>query len=145
MAALLLAPLVAGADAGIVAKAVRPTLVERNGMVAGYATGIGFFNHTVAESNDDLKALIAAAPEFGGPGFLLPSRNSEVLRWCLNEGLRVAHPLSLMSLGLYNEPRGAFCHQSFMRSKLVVVLEPTPALWVSKRGRPAISSKRVSL
>jgi GNAT superfamily N-acetyltransferase len=84
------------------------TLVERYGRVTGYATGIGFFNHAVAESNDDLKALIAAAPEFGGPGFLLPTRNSEVFRWCLNEGLRVTQPLSLMSLGLYNEPHGAF-------------------------------------
>ena len=84
------------------------TLVERNGRVTGYATGIGFFNHAAAESNDDLKALIAAAPEFGGPGFLLPTRNGEVFRWCLNEGLRVTQPLSLMSLGLYNEPRGAF-------------------------------------
>ncbi len=84
------------------------TVVERNGSITGYATGIGFFTHAVAENNDALKALIAAAPEFAGPGFLLPSRNSEVFRWCLNEGLRVTQPLTLMSLGLYNEPRGAF-------------------------------------
>ena len=84
------------------------TLVERNGRITVYATGIGFFNHAVAESNDDLKALIGAAAEFGGPGFLLPSRNSEVFRWCLSEGLRVTQPLTLMSSGLYNEPRGAF-------------------------------------
>ncbi|MBC8094484.1 MAG: GNAT family N-acetyltransferase, partial [Akkermansiaceae bacterium] len=57
---------------------------------------------------DALKAMIAAAPEFSGPGFLLPSRNSEIFRWCLNEGLRVTQPLTLMSMGLYNEPRGAF-------------------------------------
>jgi hypothetical protein len=84
------------------------TVVERNGRITAYATGIGFFNHAVSESNDDLKALIAAAPEFGGPGFLLPSRNSDVFRWCLSEGLRVVQPMNLMSLGLYNEPRGAF-------------------------------------
>jgi predicted N-acetyltransferase YhbS len=84
------------------------TVVERNGRVTAYATGIGFFTHAVAECNDDLKALIAAASEFGGPGFLLPMRNSEVFRWCLAEGLRVTQPLTLMSLGLYNEPRGAF-------------------------------------
>jgi len=83
-------------------------VVERNGNITGYATGIGFFTHAVAASSDDLKALIAAAPEFAGPGFLLPTRNSEVFRWCLNEGLRVTQPLTLMSLGLYNEPRGAF-------------------------------------
>jgi len=84
------------------------TVVERDGSIAGYATGIGFFTHAVAENNDALKAMIAAAPEFVGPGFLLPSRNSEVFRWCLNEGLRVTQPMTLMSTGLYNEPRGAF-------------------------------------
>jgi len=83
-------------------------VVERAGRIVGYATGIGFFTHAVAENNDALKAMIAAAPEFSGSGFLLPTRNSEVFRWCLNEGLRVTQPLTLMSLGLYNEPRGAF-------------------------------------
>jgi hypothetical protein len=82
--------------------------VERGGIVTGYATAIGFFAHAVAESNDDLKALIAAAAEIGGPGFLLPTRNSEVFGWCLGQGLRVTQPMTLMSLGLYNEPRGAF-------------------------------------
>lgn len=83
-------------------------VVERDGHIVGYTTGIGFFTHTLAENNDALKAMIAAAPEFGGPGFLLPSRNSEVFRWCLNEGLRLTQPMTLMSTGLYNEPRGAF-------------------------------------
>ncbi|HMP83599.1 MAG TPA: GNAT family N-acetyltransferase, partial [Verrucomicrobiota bacterium] len=58
--------------------------------------------------NDDLKALIAAAGEIGGPGFLLPTRNGDVFRWCLSQGLRVTQPMTLMSHGLYNEPRGAF-------------------------------------
>jgi GNAT superfamily N-acetyltransferase len=83
-------------------------VVEHGGRITGYTTGIGFFGHTVGESNEDLKALIGAAPEFPGPGFLLPTRNSEVLRWCLQRGLRVVQPLTLMSVGLYNEPAGAF-------------------------------------
>ena len=83
-------------------------VAERDGELAGYATGIGFFTHGVAENNDGLKAMIAAAPEFFGPGFLLPTRNGDVFRWCLNEGLRVTQPMTLMSIGLYNEPRGAF-------------------------------------
>ena len=45
---------------------------------------------------------------FPGPGFLLPTRNSDVFRWCLANGLRVVQPMTLMSIGLYNEPRGAF-------------------------------------
>ena len=84
------------------------TVVEHGGRITGYTTMVGFFGHTVGESNEELKALIGAAPAFPGPGFLLPTRNSEVLRWCLERGLRIGQPLSLMSLGLYNEPRGAF-------------------------------------
>ncbi|HEX4948466.1 MAG TPA: GNAT family N-acetyltransferase [Blastocatellia bacterium] len=89
-------------------KAGVATVVEHEGRITGYATAIGFFGHAIGESNEDLKALIGAAPEFPGPGFLLPTRNSELLRWCLSKGLRIVQPLTLMSLGLYNEPRGAF-------------------------------------
>lgn len=84
------------------------SVVEQNGRITGYTTGIGFLGHAVCESNEDLKALIGAAAEFQGPGFLLPTRNSEVFRWCLEKGLRVVQPMTLMSKGLYNEPRGAF-------------------------------------
>lgn len=89
-------------------KAGTATVVERNGQITGYATLIGFFGHAVGESNEDLKALIGAATSFAGPGFLLPTRNSELLRWCLRKGLRVVQPLTLMSQGLYNEPKGTF-------------------------------------
>lgn len=60
------------------------------------------------ETNQDLKALIGAPKEFAGPGFLLPTRNGELFRWCLSNGLRVAQTMTLMSKGLYNEPAGAF-------------------------------------
>ena len=83
-------------------------VVEQDGRITGYTSGISFLGHTVAESNEDLKALIGAVTEFVGPGFLLPTRNSEVFRWCLENGLRVVQPMTLMSKGLYNEPRGAF-------------------------------------
>ncbi len=83
-------------------------LVEHQGRITGYATMIGFFGHAVGESNEDLKALIAAAPGFPGPGFLLPTRNTSLLRWCLARELRIVQPMTLMSLGLYNEPAGAF-------------------------------------
>ena len=84
------------------------SVVEQDGRITGYTIGISFLGHAVAESNEDLKALIGAATEFQGPGFLLPTRNSEVFRWCLEQGLRVVQPMTLMSKGLYNEPRGAF-------------------------------------
>ena len=84
------------------------TVVEHNGRITGYATAVAFFGHTVGETNEELKALIGAAPAILGPGFLLPSRNSELFRWCLEHGLRIVQPMTLMSMGLYNEPVGAF-------------------------------------
>lgn len=83
-------------------------VVEHDGRITGYTTGVGFFGHTVGETNEDLKALIGAAEEFGGPGFLLPTRNNDVLRWCLAHGLKIVQPFTLMSRGVYQEPRGAF-------------------------------------
>jgi predicted N-acetyltransferase YhbS len=84
------------------------TVVVHNGRITAYASLVGFFGHAVAETNEDLKPLIAAAPEFAGPGFLIPTRNGELLRWCLEKRLRVIQPLTLMSMGLYNEPAGVF-------------------------------------
>jgi predicted N-acetyltransferase YhbS len=84
------------------------TVVEHNGRITGYATVIGFFGHALGETNKDLKALIGAAQELAGPGFLLPTRNGDLFRWCLSNGLRITQPMTLMSKGLYNEPAGAF-------------------------------------
>jgi GNAT superfamily N-acetyltransferase len=84
------------------------TVVIHNGRLSGYATLIGFFGHAVAESNNDLKALIGAATIFSGPGFMVPTRNSALFRWCLENGLRVVQPFTLMTMGLYNEPAGAY-------------------------------------
>jgi predicted N-acetyltransferase YhbS len=84
------------------------SVVEKEGKITGYSTQVGFFGHTVAESNDALKAIIGASANFSGPGFLLPSRNAEMLRWCLNNGLRIVQPMTLMTKGFYNEPTGAF-------------------------------------
>ena len=83
-------------------------VVEHGDRLTGYATVLGFSGHAVGESNADLQALIGAASAFVGPGVLLPTRNGELFRWCLAHGLRVVQPMTLMSLGLYNEPRGGF-------------------------------------
>ena len=64
--------------------------------------------HTVAETNTGLMALIGAATEYGGPGFLLPTRNHEVFTWCLKGRLRLVYQMTLMTIGLYNEPTGAY-------------------------------------
>jgi hypothetical protein len=84
------------------------TLVERDRRITGYATTIGFAGHAVGECNPDLMALIGAATQFTGAGFLLPARNGELFRWCLSHGLRMVLARTLMSMGLYNEPQGSF-------------------------------------
>ncbi|NYF50766.1 GNAT family N-acetyltransferase [Tunturiibacter gelidoferens] len=83
-------------------------VVERAGRVTGYTTHLAFFGHSTSETNLDMQALLASADSFAGPGILLPSRNSALLRWCLQNGLRVVQPMTLMSTGLYNDPAGAW-------------------------------------
>jgi len=83
-------------------------VVEHDGRVSGYTTGIAFVAHAVGESNEELKALIGSADEYVGPGFLVPIRNSELFRWCLRRGLRVVQLMTLMTVGLYQEPAGAW-------------------------------------
>jgi len=96
---------------GEMREALRPghaAVVERAGRITGYTSAIAFFGHAVGETNDDIKALIGAAQSFGGPGFLVPTRNGDLMRWCLNNKLRIVYPATLMTLGLYNEPAGAY-------------------------------------
>jgi predicted N-acetyltransferase YhbS len=83
-------------------------VVEHEGRVTGYATDLAFFAHAVAETTPDLQALISSASAFGGPGILVPASNSLLLQWCLANELKVVQLLSLMTIGLYNEPTGAY-------------------------------------
>jgi GNAT superfamily N-acetyltransferase len=83
-------------------------VVERLGRISGYTTRINYFAHSVAETNDDLRALICEAQDFGTPGFLVPLSNNDLFRWCLDRGLRVFFVLNMMTLGLYQEPEGAY-------------------------------------
>jgi len=83
-------------------------VIEHLGEITAYATDIAFFGHAVAESNQGLKALIGAASGFPAGGFLLPTRNGELFRWCLANKLRLVHQMTLMTIGLYNEPAGAY-------------------------------------
>ena len=83
-------------------------VAERGGRICAYTSHLSFFGHSVAESNEDLQALISAAQSFDGPGILVPTRNAGLFRWCLENGLRVVQPMTLMTVGLYNEPAGAY-------------------------------------
>jgi GNAT superfamily N-acetyltransferase len=83
-------------------------VIERLGRVTGYSTGVNYFSHAVAETSDDLRALIGATADYGRPGFLVPLADGELFRWCLLHGLRVFFVLNMMTMGLYQEPHGAF-------------------------------------
>jgi hypothetical protein len=84
------------------------TVLVREERITGYATSVGFLGHAIGETNEDLKALISEAQEFTGAGFHIPSRNTELMRWCLARGLRIRQPMTLMSIGPYKKPAGAF-------------------------------------
>ncbi len=86
----------------------KATVVEHLGRITAYTTGVHYFGHSVAETNDDLQALIAAADDFGTPGIIVPLDNAELFRWCLAHGLRVFFVVNMMTIGLYQEPRGAY-------------------------------------
>jgi hypothetical protein len=83
-------------------------VVEVDGRITGYATGFGYGWHAVGESNDDIIALLASADAYLGLGFLVPARNVRLMEWCLDSGLRIVQQSTLMTIGLYNEPQGAW-------------------------------------
>ena len=83
-------------------------VVEHGGRITGYTTGLAWFGHSVGESNEDIVAMISHVDGFGGPGILVPTRNYGLMRWCLQNGLRINQQTTLMTMGLYNEPRAAY-------------------------------------
>jgi predicted N-acetyltransferase YhbS len=83
-------------------------VVEHDGRMTGYSTGLSFWDHSVGERDDDIEALIGAADAFGGPGLLVPMRNTVLFRFCLDHGLQVVQVMTLMTSGRYQEPQGAY-------------------------------------
>ncbi|BCJ73560.1 N-acetyltransferase [Catellatospora sp. IY07-71] len=83
-------------------------VVDHDGRLTGYATDMAFFGHAVGETTDDLKALIGAATGFAGPGILVPASDSLLLQWALRHGLKVVQLMTLMTVGLYHQPAGAY-------------------------------------
>jgi predicted N-acetyltransferase YhbS len=81
------------------------SVVERDGAISGYTTGLGYIGHAVGRTDDDIIALLQSVETFTGLGVLVPSRNTVLMAWCLNAGLRLVQQSTLMSIGLYNEPQ----------------------------------------
>ena len=92
-------------------QAFRPLVALRDGRIVGYASSPAFWqmNHGVAETDDDMKALLlgASAASDDPITFLAPLR-SPLFGWALGEGLRLVKPMNLMALGEYQEPRGSW-------------------------------------
>lgn len=99
------------------ARLLAPVVSEREGRVTGYLTAPTFWiaNHGVAETEDDLKALIlgAGATNAEPLSFLLPVRQASLFRWCLSEGLKAAKPMTLMTIGEYRTPDGIYIPSVF--------------------------------
>jgi hypothetical protein len=53
-----------------------------------------------------LLAVGAATPD--PLSLIVPTRRASFFRWCLSQGLRALKPLTLMTIGAYQEPTGAY-------------------------------------
>ena len=83
-------------------------VAESDGCIKSLRLLNRIFRPRSRRDESDLQALLAEATEFQGPGILVPTRNAGLFRWCLENGLRVVQPMTLMTSGLYNEPVGAY-------------------------------------
>lgn len=86
-----------------------PAFVLDRGHIRGYLLGT-LFGHGVAESDDDMLALLAGLgtrmPEAQA---FVPIRNGELYRRALAAGHRNSKVMNLMALGPYEEPQGSYC------------------------------------
>jgi len=85
----------------------------RDGRITAYASAPHFWvlNYAVAETEEDMHAVLTGTGNLsnGQPlSFLLPTRQTNLFRWCLKQGMRVVKSMTLMSMGKYEEPRGCF-------------------------------------
>lgn len=89
-----------------------PFACVREGRITAYSYAVfaGILAWGVAETEEDMKALLLgiAAAVREPLAFHLPIRQAVLFRWCLDEGLRIEKPLTLMAIGEYHEPHD--CH-----------------------------------
>lgn len=84
------------------------SVIEHNGEIVAYSNDLGFRGHAVARGEGDLYALIMASPNISEPGVFVPTRQSWLMKALLDRGARALWPATLMTLGPYQEPDGAF-------------------------------------
>jgi hypothetical protein len=83
-------------------------VVEHLGRITGYSTDIAFFGHTVGETKSGDQGADHGCQ--GDRRWWLSATDTQrrSVRWCLENGLRLVHQMTLMTIGLYNEPAGAY-------------------------------------
>jgi predicted N-acetyltransferase YhbS len=90
----------------------QPMLLRREGQVVAYASAphFWFLNHGIAASEQDMFDLLAgiAALRSEPLMLLLPIRQAAFHRWCLQYGMRMLKPMTLMTIGDYQQPAGCF-------------------------------------
>jgi GNAT superfamily N-acetyltransferase len=95
-----------------IAQMMSAFVAVRDNRIVGYASApnVWQMNHAVAETNEDMQNLLTGAANLTAKplSFLLPTRNGDLFRWCLKNGMKVVKPMSLMSMGTYDEPHGTF-------------------------------------
>ena len=89
-----------------------PIVALRGGRVRAYmaAPAKWLANHGVAETEEDMQALLLGAPPITKQpiSFLMPIRRAALFRWCLTQGFRSIRPMTLMTIGEYHEPQGSY-------------------------------------
>ena len=89
-----------------------PIVALREGRARAYMTAPANWlaNHGVAETEEDMQALLLGAPRLTEQpiSFLMPARRAALFRWCLTQGYRAVRPMTLMTIGEYREPQGSF-------------------------------------
>ncbi len=93
-------------------RGLAPYVALRDGRITAYVTAVAnwHLNHGVAETEADLQDVITGASRLAGEPFslLLPIRQAALHRWSLQQGMRMVKPMTLMTMGDYQEPRGAW-------------------------------------
>ena len=92
-----------------------PLAILRKGAIKAHATAVATFGHGVAKTEEDMKQLILAASALSkNPLSLrLPTEQTALLRWCLKEGFHLNKPITLMTRGMYQEPKGSYFISSY--------------------------------
>ncbi|WP_457941116.1 GNAT family N-acetyltransferase [Mesorhizobium sp. 10J20-29] len=88
-------------------RSLSPLVAERSSKIVGYMTAPSLWlaNHGVAHSASDMHAMILGAAAVNpSVSFLLPTRQTASFRWCLDQGMQVAKPMTIMAKGHYRLP-----------------------------------------